>query len=296
VADALSDRWGKPVIVDNRPGAGTIIGTEIVARAPADGHTLLINTGAFVINPSLRPTMPYDAFKDFAPVTLLGSTPLVLVVNSSSAAKSLREFLDDARARPGKLSYGTAGPGTNYHIVGEMLKIAAAIDVTYIPYPGGAPAVTAVLGDHVSLVIATYPEVASHIAAGKLRALAIASPERVERLAGVPTLSESGFPDVHSTVWWGIVAPAGTPPRTIARIQSEVASVLALPGVREKLAAQEVKPIAARRRNSAHTCEPLRQGSTRSFEPQESRRIDDSFRWSTRSGAARARADDKMNA
>ena len=245
LADSLSERWGKPVIVDNRPGAGTIVGTELVARAPADGHTLLLNTGAFVINTSLRPAMPYDAFKDFAPITLVASSPLVLVVNSSSSARSLREFLDQARAQPGKLSYATAGPGTNPHLLGEMFRIAASIDLIYVPYPGATPAVTAILGNHVALVIANYAEVSSHVAAGKLRVLAVASPERMDRLPEVPTLSESGFTDVQATVWYGLVAPAGTSRKTIARIHSDVALTLGLPGVRDKLAAIELQPIGS---------------------------------------------------
>ena len=245
LADSLSEKWGKPVIVDNRPGGGTIIGTEFVARAPPDGHTLLLNAGPFVINPGLRPTMPYDTFKDFTPVTQLTSSPLLLVVSASSTVKSLREFLDDARAHPGKLSYATPGAGTTNHLIGEMLKIAAEIDLIHVPYPGEGPAVTAVLGNHVSLLISQYAGVAGHVAAGKLRVLAVASPERVERLPDVPTLSESGFPDIQATVWFGIVAPAGTPSKTIARIQSDVASVLQLPNVRERLAGQELTPVGS---------------------------------------------------
>src|SRR5258706_6475492 len=195
VAGSLSQRWGKPVIVDNRPGAGTIVGTEVVAHAAADGHTLLLNTGAFVINTSLRRSMPYDAFKDFAPVTQLTSSPMVLVVNPSSPAKSLRDLLEDARAHPGQLSYATPGPGTNQHLLGEMLKIAARVDMVDIPYPGGAPAVTALLGNHVQAVIANYAEVAHHIAAGKLRALAVSWPNRLERLPEGSTLFRSGLKD-----------------------------------------------------------------------------------------------------
>jgi tripartite-type tricarboxylate transporter receptor subunit TctC len=245
LADPLSERWGKPVIVENRPGASTIIGSEIVARAPADGYMLLMNSASFLINPSLRPKMPYDAFKDFAPVMLLVNSPLVVVVNSSSPAKSLGALVDEARARPGQLSYATVGPGTTQQIIGEMLKLEAKIDLLYVPFAGGAPAVNAILGNHVAVVIANYSEVAQHLAAGTLRALAVASPARIDLLPEVPTISELGFKDVQGTVWFGIVAPAGTPANTITRIQTDLAFVLKLPTVRGKLVAQGLYPVGS---------------------------------------------------
>jgi tripartite-type tricarboxylate transporter receptor subunit TctC len=245
LADPLSERWGKPVIVENRPGASTIIGSETVARAPADGYMLLMNSASFLINPSLRPKMPYDVFKDFAPVVLLVNSPLVLVVNSSSTLKSLRALVDEARARPGQLSYATVGPGTTQQIIGEMLKLEAKIDLLYVPFAGGAPAVNAILGNHVAVVIANYSEVAQHLAAGTLRALAVASPQRIDLLPEVPTIAESGFKDIQGTVWFGIVAPAGTPKGTIARIQTDLASVLKLPSVHNKLVAQGLYPVGS---------------------------------------------------
>jgi len=245
LADPLSERWGKPIIVDNRPGASTMIGSEIVARAPADGYSLLMNSASFLINPSLRAKMPFDVFKDFAPVMLLVNSPLLLVVNSSFAAKSLSALVDEARARPGQLSYATVGPGTTQQIIGEMLKLEAKIDLVYVPYAGGAPAVNAILGNHVTVVIANYSEVAQHLAAGTLRALAVASPERIDLLPNVPTISESGFKDIQGTVWFGIVAPAGTPKDTITRIQTDLALVLRLPTVRDKLVAQGLYPVGS---------------------------------------------------
>jgi tripartite-type tricarboxylate transporter receptor subunit TctC len=245
LADPLSERWGKPIIVDNRPGASTIIGSEIVARASADGYSLLMNSASFLINPSLRAKMPFDVFKDFAPVMLLVNSPLVLVVNSSFAAKSLSALVDEARTRPGQLSYATVGPGTTQQIIGEMLKLEAKIDLVYVPYAGGAPAVNAILGNHVAVVIANYSEVAQHLAAGTLRALAVASPERIDLLPNVPTISESGFKDIQGTVWFGIVAPAGTPKDTITRIQTDLALVLKLPTVRDKLVAQGLYPVGS---------------------------------------------------
>jgi tripartite-type tricarboxylate transporter receptor subunit TctC len=243
LADPLSKRWGQPVIVDNRPGGSTIIGTEIVARARADGQTLLMNSATLLINPSLRLKMPYDAFKDFAPITLLVNSPLVLVVNSSSSAKSLSALLDEARAHPGQVSYASVGPGTTQQIIGEMLKLEAKVDLLYVPYAGGAPTVNALLGGHVTAAIANYSEVAQHVSAGTLRALAVASPERIDLLPDVPTIAESGFKGIEGTVWFGIVAPAGTPKDTIARIQTDLGVVLKLPAVRDKLAALGFYPV-----------------------------------------------------
>jgi tripartite-type tricarboxylate transporter receptor subunit TctC len=245
LADPLSKRWAKPVIVDNRPGGGTIIGTEIVARAQADGYSLLLNSGTFIINPSLRSKMPYETFKDFSAVTLLANSPQVIVVSASSSAKSLSALLEEARAYPGRVSYAAVGPGTTQQIIGEMLKLEAKVDLLYVPYAGGAPTVNALLGNHVSAAIANYSEVAQHVSAGTLRALAVASPERIDLLPDVPTIAESGFRDIQETVWFGIVAPAGTPKETIARIQTDLASVLKLPAVRDKLVTLGLYPVGS---------------------------------------------------
>lgn len=245
LAEPLSERWGHPVIVDNRPGGSTIIGTEIVSRAAADGHTMLVTGPALVINPSLRSKLPYDAFKNFVPVTLVARSPLVLVVNAASATTSVRELLADARARPRQLSYASIGPGSIQHVIGETLNIEAKVDMVYAPFPGGLPALTALLGNHVGLVIANYSEVTQHLAAGTLRALAVASAERFERLPQVPTLIESGFKDMQWDVWIGIVAPAGTPTAAIARIQSDLSYALKLPSVRDKLALQGLSPVSS---------------------------------------------------
>jgi tripartite-type tricarboxylate transporter receptor subunit TctC len=245
LADPLSKRWGKPVIVENRAGGGTIIGTEVVARAQADGYSLLLNSGTFIINPSLRPKLPYDTFNDFAPVTLLANSPQVLVVNSSSTAKSLSALLEEARAHPGQVSYASVGPGTTQQIIGEMLKREAKVDLLYVPYAGGAPTVNALLGNHVTAAIANYSEVAQHVSAGTLRALAVASPERIDPLPEVPTIAESGFKEIQETVWFGIVAPAGTPKDTIARIQTDLVTVLRLPAVRDKLIALGLYPVGS---------------------------------------------------
>jgi tripartite-type tricarboxylate transporter receptor subunit TctC len=244
LADPLGERWGKPLLVANRPGAGTVIGTESVAKAPGDGHTLLMNAASFVINAAVRPNLPYDILRDFAPVTLLVYSPQVFVVNSSSSIKTLQDLLAAARAKPGQLSYATVGPATTQHVLGEQFKLETKIDVIYAPYPGGAPAVTALLGNHVHFVIANYNEVATQVAAGKLRAIATASRGRIEQLKDIPTLIESGV-DIETTVWFGIVAPAGSPKSAIDKLQADIAAALKLPAVREKLIAQGMFPVGS---------------------------------------------------
>jgi tripartite-type tricarboxylate transporter receptor subunit TctC len=244
LADPLAERWGKPLLVANRPGAGTVIGTESVAKAPADGHALLVNAASFVINPAVRASLPYDVIRDFAPVTLLVYSPQVFAVNASSPAKTLQDLLAMIRAKPGKLSYATVGPATTQHVLGEQFKLEAKLDLIYAPYPGGAPAVTALLGNHVDFVIANYNEVAAQLAAGKLRALATASRGRIEQLKDIPTLIESGI-DIETSVWFGIVAPAGTPKSTVEKLHTDMAAVLKLPNVREKLIAQGMFPVGS---------------------------------------------------
>jgi tripartite-type tricarboxylate transporter receptor subunit TctC len=239
----LSESWGQQVIVDNRPGAGTVIGTELVARAPADGHMMLVIANSFAINPSVRASLPYDPLKDFAPVTLLVGSPQVLVVHPSIQAGTFSEFLALARGRPGQMSYATVGPGTTQHIAGEMLWGAAKVQLVYAPYSGGAPAVNALLGGHVNAVIANYSEVAQQIEAGKIRALAVSSRERFEALKDVPTIAESGFREFEAIAWFGLVVPGATPREVIARINTDALRAIKLQDVREKLMAQGLYPV-----------------------------------------------------
>ena len=238
IAQKLSESWGQQVIVDNRPGAATVIGTQFVARAPADGYTLLVMANSFTINASLRSNLPYDNNKDFAPVTQLVTSPNVIVVHPSVPVKTFADFLALARAKPGMLNYSAVGPGATQHVAGEMLKVAAKIDMTYVPFAGGAPAVLAVLGGHVSVCIANIQEVSTHVEAGKLRALAVTSRERDPALKNVPTVAESGLPDYVVITWFGFVAPAGTPADVVAKISTETGRVLKLPDVSARLIAQ----------------------------------------------------------
>ncbi len=245
IGQKLSELWSQQVIVDNRPGAATVIGTQFVARAPADGYTILVMANSFTINASLRSNLPYDSSKDFAPVTQLVTSPNVIVVHPSVPAKNFAEFIALARARPGSLNYSGVGPGATQHVAGEMLKAAAKIDMGYVPFAGGAPAVLAVLGGHVGVCIANIQEVATHVEAGKLRALAVTSRERDPALKNVPTVAESGFPDYAVITWWGFSAPAATPADVIAKISADTARVLKMPEVSSKLIAQGLYPAAS---------------------------------------------------
>jgi tripartite-type tricarboxylate transporter receptor subunit TctC len=238
IGQKLSESWSQQVIVDNRPGAATVVGTQFVARSPADGHTVLVIGGSFTINASMRSNLPYDNNKDFAPVTQLVTSSNVIVVHPSVPAKTFAEFLALARAKPGMLNFSAVGPGGTQHIAGEMLKIAAKIDMGYVPFAGGAPAVLAVLGGHVGVCIANVQEVAAHVEAGKLRALAVTSRERDPALKNVPTVAESGYPDYAVNTWWGLIAPAGTPADVVAKISAETGRVLKLPEIQAKLGSQ----------------------------------------------------------
>ena len=242
IGQKLSESWSQQVIVENRPGAATVIGTQFVARAPADGHTLLVMANSFTINASLRSNLPYDNNKDFAPVTQLVTSSNVIVVHPSVPAKTFAEFLALARAKPGMLNFSAVGPGGTQHIAGELLKSAAKIDMGYVPFAGGAPAVLAVLGGHVGVCIANVQEVATHVEAGKLRALAVTSRERDPAMKNVPTVAESGYPDYAVSTWWGLLAPAGTPADVVAKISAEIGRVLKLPDVSAKLTSQSLYP------------------------------------------------------
>jgi tripartite-type tricarboxylate transporter receptor subunit TctC len=234
---------GQSVLVENRPGAGTIIATEFVSRAAPDGTTLLIMANSFVINPSVRSSLPYDPFA-FEPVCLLVNSPQVLVVNSDSPYKSLASFVTAAKARPGELNYAAVGPATTQHIAGEMFKRAAEINLVYVPYAGGAPAVTAILGGHVTAALANYNEVMEHLASGKLRPLAVASRERLAELRDTPTMAEAGYKDVAAVAWFGTMAPPKTPKPVIAQLIADLKSALAVPEVQSKLTAQGLYPAS----------------------------------------------------
>jgi len=242
IGQKMSDAMGQQVLVENRPGAGTVIGTEVVAHAPPDGHAMLLMGNSFTINPSLHAKLPYDPVKDFAPVGFVARSPQVLVVSPALQVKSLAEFIALVKSKPGQLSLATVGPATTQHIAAEMLKSALKIDMIYTPYPGGAPAVTALVGGHVNAVLANYSEVAQQVAAGKIRAIAVTTRERIDPLKDVPTVAESGYPDYEAVATFGLVATGGSPPAAIARLNAEVNKALNMPDVRDKLIAQGLYP------------------------------------------------------
>ena len=229
----LSKSLGQNIIVENRPGAGTVVGTEVAARSPADGHTVLIIANSFTINPAVRSKLPYDALKDFTGVARIASTPMVFSVHPSVPAKTLKELIALARARPGEITYASSGAGTGHHLAGELFKSLAKIDLIHVPYQGGAPAAMAVMGGHTSILLVNILSTAPHVATGRLRALAVTSPERSEVLKDVPTVAESGFPGFDTAIWFGTVVPSATPKEAVNRLSAEILRALQLPEVKD---------------------------------------------------------------
>ena len=213
-------KWGQPVVVDNRPGGGTTIGTGLVAKAPADGHTLLIVSFAFGVNPSLYARLPYDTQRDFAPVVLAAGTPNILVVNPQLPVNTVQDLIALAKSKPGKLNYATAGNGSSNHLSMEMLKSMAGVDIVHVPYKGSAPAVTDLIGGQVDVMFDNVPNVLQHVKAGKLRALAVSSRERSPFTPDLPTVAEAGLPGFDVSVWFGVVAPSGTPKAVVSQLNA----------------------------------------------------------------------------
>jgi tripartite-type tricarboxylate transporter receptor subunit TctC len=233
---------GTSVIVESRPGAGTAIGTDAVARAAPDGHTLLLNAPYILINPQLR-KLNYDPLTSFEPVCYLVSSPGLFVVNSASPYKTLHDFVEAARKSPQDVAIGSVGPGTAQQIGIEMLKQAAGVGMTYVPYPGGAPAINDLLGNHITAVFAEYAPLAGHLKAGTFRALATSAKSRIAQLPDVPTVAEAGYANYAVDFWWGLFAPAKTPRDKLERLSGQFTAALNEPDVRKKLASVGFSPV-----------------------------------------------------
>ncbi|MBL8305037.1 MAG: tripartite tricarboxylate transporter substrate binding protein [Ideonella sp.] len=243
VGARLQTVWGQPVTVDNKPGGGTVIGTDAVAKSAPDGHTLFIMPFAFAVNPSIFKKLPYDPVKDFAPITLAATTPNLLVVGPAVKAGSVAELL--AQAKGGGLNYASTGVGSSNHLSMEKFKQMAGVDITHVPYKGSAPAVTDLLGGQVGVMFDNIPNVIQHVKSGRLRALAVTSPKRSPHVPDLPTVAEAGVPGYEVSVWFGIAAPGGTPAAIVDKLHDEIVRTLNLPEVREKFSAQGVDVVGS---------------------------------------------------
>jgi tripartite-type tricarboxylate transporter receptor subunit TctC len=242
---SLSAELGQPIVLDNRGGASGVIGTELAARAPADGYTILLVTTTHTVNPSLMKTLPYDTLRDFAPVSLAVSQPNILAVHPSVPAKSVKELVTYAKSKSAHLTYASGGSGSSPHLSGELLRLVAAIDLTHVPFKGSGPGVTAVLGGQVTMMFAGPLVFDPHIKAGKLRALAVADRKRSSVLPDVPTMAEAGFPGVETGTWFGFLAPAATPAAIAQTFHEALLKVMAQPDMRSRLLAQGVDIVGA---------------------------------------------------
>jgi tripartite-type tricarboxylate transporter receptor subunit TctC len=243
LGDEISRAHGPTVVTENRPGAGAVIATEAVTRVAPDGNTLLITANAFVINPHLR-KVSYDPITSFEPICHLVSVPALIVVNTTSPFHTLGDLLDAARAKPGEVTMASPGPGTTFHIALEMLKRAAGVNITYVPYAATPPALNALLGDHVTSVFTDQASSGEQLRSGKVRALAAATTTRIATLPDVPTIAESGFKDFEAEIWFGVVAPAHTPKATAAELAGWFTAAMQAPEVKPKLALQALSPVA----------------------------------------------------
>ena len=245
IGQRLSAEVGQPVVIENKPGAGGNIGSDFVAKAKPDGHTILGGTiSSHAINPSVYPNMPYDAVKSFEPVILIGSSPLVLCAGAETPYKTLKDVIDAAKAKPGTITFASPGNGTSPHLAGELLKTTAHIDLTHVPYKGSGPALMDVVAGTVPLMFDTMLVVGANVKAGKLRAIAVASPKRIASLPNVPTMAEAGLPGFTVVSWQAIFAPAHTPKPIVQKLNADIAKVLRMPDVQAKLDELGVDPAA----------------------------------------------------
>jgi tripartite-type tricarboxylate transporter receptor subunit TctC len=245
LAEKFQKAWGQTVLVDNKPGANTVIGTDAVAKAAPDGYTLLVVAFPFAVTPSLIRNLPYDTLRDFAPVALCAQSPNILVANPGLPVKSVAELIALAKAKPDGLSYASTGNGSSNHISMELFKTLAGVKLVHVPYKGSAPAVVDLLSGQVQVMFDNAPNVMPQVRAAKLRALAQTGATRSAVAPDVPTVAESGVPGYELTVWFGLVAPSGTPREIVNKLNAEVLKILAMPDVRERFLALGVEPLGS---------------------------------------------------
>jgi tripartite-type tricarboxylate transporter receptor subunit TctC len=245
IAQKLTESWGRQVVVDNRPGAATAIGAEIVARAVPDGYTVMLVSVSFAINASVATRLPFDSVKDFAPITLAARVPQILVVHPALPATSVSDLIALAKQRPGEINYASAGSGSSTHLAMELLLDKAGIALNHVPYKGTAPALTDLLAGQVQVMFDAIPPSLPHIRSGRIRPIAIGSAERSASMPDLPTVGESGVPGYAFTSWFGIFAPGGTPRALVDRLNGEIVRIVRLPDIRERLLAMGVEPIGS---------------------------------------------------
>jgi len=238
----LAESMGQPFVIDNRPGAGSMVGTEVLAKSPADGYSIILSDMPHSINPSINPKVPYDPVKDFSPVSVIGVSPMFLFVHPAFEAKSVKELIALARAQPGKLAIASGGNGATTHLVAELLQASAGIKLTHVPYKGAGPAIADVAAGQVPITFTSMATAASLVKAGRLRVLGVTSSKRLAAFPDVPTFEESGLTGLTFEHWWGVMAPARTPPAIVAKLHDEIVKALAAPDVRERFATLAVEP------------------------------------------------------
>jgi tripartite-type tricarboxylate transporter receptor subunit TctC len=243
LAAKLSETMGQPFIIENRPGGGAVIGTDAVAKSAPDGYTILVMSNTHTVNETLIPKKPYDLMRDLAPITGINSQDLLLVAAPGVKANNLREFIALAKKQPGKLNYASSGPGTPYHMAGELFKYMAGVDIVHVPHKGSDQARTAVLGGQVDMMFDAISTIVSHVRAGKLKALGTTGKSRSAVTPEIPTVAEAGVPGYEATIWLGLMAPAATPKPLLERLSGEVKKVIHAPDVKENWAKQGAVPM-----------------------------------------------------
>ena len=245
IGQKLATAWNVTVVNENKPGGGGVVGAEIVAKAPPDGHTLLAAAAAIGVIPALLPKLPFELYKDLVPITLIGTVPFMMLVHPSVPANTVQEFIAYARANPGKMNFGSGGNGTIPHMGGELMKLRAGLDMTHVPFKGGADSLTALLGGQIQMTIDGGPHVIGHIRSGALRLLGVATLQRLPEFPNTPTIAESGLPGFESNAWQSLWVTGGTPPATIRKISAEVMAILRSPDIVERLKVMGVTPIGS---------------------------------------------------